>query len=174
MRHSTESRLPLYGIAQSLDFALCYSALCYSTLYRYRMGRSRFGIARSQYTILSESDFINEYFRKYEFIFETALAQETWDPGVLRVENLENLKEIIIITIMTLIYYLRYTDCWSTGWGSETPPDSNLPLFFSDVLRWVSDVIVKKCIEKKIIFTLFTFLLFTIYESSWQILCFTM
>jgi len=31
----------------------------------------------------------------------------------------------------------RYTDCWSTGWGSEAFPDPNVPTFYSDVLRKV-------------------------------------
>jgi hypothetical protein len=44
----------------------------------------------------AESIFIIEYLRKYEFIFETALAHESGGPGVLidkklRVENLVTL-----------------------------------------------------------------------------------
>jgi hypothetical protein len=33
--------------------------------------------------------------------------------------------------------FRRYTDCWSTGWGSEVFPDANIPTFYSDALRLV-------------------------------------
>ncbi len=34
--------------------------------------------------------------------------------------------------------WCRYTDCWSTGWGSEAFPEPNIPVYYSDDLRWVN------------------------------------
>jgi hypothetical protein len=42
---------------------------------------------------------------------------------------------------------VRYTDCWSTGWGSEIFPDANIPTFYSDALRLVYQSFISKRIS---------------------------
>jgi hypothetical protein len=46
----------------------------------------------------------------------------------------------------------RYTDCWSTGWGSEIFPDANIPTFYSDALRLVNHSFISKSLHVLVFF----------------------
>ncbi len=46
----------------------------------------------------------------------------------------------------------RYTDCWSTGWGSEIFPDANIPTFYSDALRLVHHSFISKSLRVLVFF----------------------